>query len=1206
MKLVIRGMAFGSENFSGLDALLSQGIRADTSCPGQNSNLRKLIRQAAASAAVDDISTLDIYASQIPDGKALLKTMNLDQQLLGEFAPHPANLLTIFAQADHQLSENPTSKILLLAGDKSWNTAVILQSKHTQSPGIADISIFNPDQSEDKLHSKPALDTGIALIIPEHSPDTADEWKHFSQSIPEKYRQKSCAVHSLDTVVNDPCGLTSLVFGASAVQRGFIPRSHYLSNSESDKQRGEIPANLCFPERRVPWLSRGKDSLRHSLVAFQDSSNDWKFFQVLESPSRKLLPTLLPDQSGTRPVLIPFSGATAANILSKLDSLEKILGSGVPPSNAASTAYTEFSQSRPGLYHGCLIGGNVEQILKEIKLARIGIPDSFNTGKLWLTPGGSSFSTQPLQNSGVALMYPGAFNAYPGMGSELFLQFPILQEFVKTITGNLSRSMAEKWVYPRDVRSETHASKDDFYQHPIQLIEAGTTLSVIHTLLLREIFKIQPNRAFGYSLGEISMLWSNQVWKDGESSSREWQESPLFQHQIFGPMSAIRSHWSDRTLGDEFWGSYIIKGNLDQVQAAVDQFTDVEVTIINSPGETVIAGVDRSCKKIIELVGSHALPIPVRAAIHHPAIASTKSLLKSLVDRPVTRDGQIMFYSAAEYDVLEQSREKIAESISEMITRPLDFPRLVKRVYQDGARIFVETGPQKTCSRWVSKILKGKPHVTVPMNKKNQDDFLGLLKTLSLLVTHQVDLDLNPLYQIDNNRYTKQKEVLEFTGNQPQQQKQKKYFQDSRIPTEPMAKILEQEYARASQRQSRSQKTFLQYQKRLVKTHRKLLEPSFPGQEQLQDFETIPNLLFSRSEIETFTLGNPSACFDDLYAPFGSNRIPLLPNGPMQFLDRILSIDGELGSVAPGSSLVSEYSVPDSDWFNPRGQSLPLVALLEIGLQPCGFLSAFSGSIVDHPDTDYYFRNLDGEGVLLSDRNPCGKVIQTRVELLSSTSLQDTIIQQYSFELSLKGEPLFKGKSSFGYFPRHMLLQQSGLDGPTPVEPWIRQNAGGGRWTEKPNGKKCSSSQPSLPEIKSSWIDLNGGKHGLGYLFFGLDIPANAWYFDAHFHQDPVMPGSLGLEAMIQALQKTYPKNETQENQWGLAPNYPFQWKYRGQVTRESKHLEIEIHINRNDRSEKPGLISAEGSLWNSQTRIYEIKGLTLVNSLEQKEKHIQ
>ena len=44
---------------------------------------------------------------------------------------------------------------------------------------------------------------------------------------------------------------------------------------------------------------------------------------------------------------------------------------------------------------------------------------------------------------------------------------------------------------------------------------------------------------------------------------------------------------------------------------------------------------------------------------------------------------------------------------------------------------------------------------------------------------------------------------------------------------------------------------------------------------------------------------------------------------------------------------------------------------------------------------------------------------------------------------------------------------------------------------------------------------------GVGFSYPGTekDVLATDWFFKAHFFQDPVQPGSLGLEAMISLLQ---------------------------------------------------------------------------------------
>jgi 3-hydroxyacyl-[acyl-carrier protein] dehydratase / trans-2-decenoyl-[acyl-carrier protein] isomerase len=47
-------------------------------------------------------------------------------------------------------------------------------------------------------------------------------------------------------------------------------------------------------------------------------------------------------------------------------------------------------------------------------------------------------------------------------------------------------------------------------------------------------------------------------------------------------------------------------------------------------------------------------------------------------------------------------------------------------------------------------------------------------------------------------------------------------------------------------------------------------------------------------------------------------------------------------------------------------------------------------------------------------------------------------------------------------------------------------------------------------------IREDGGKHGRGFLRAQFDIRPDLWFFACHFEGDPVMPGSLGVDALWQ------------------------------------------------------------------------------------------
>ncbi len=57
---------------------------------------------------------------------------------------------------------------------------------------------------------------------------------------------------------------------------------------------------------------------------------------------------------------------------------------------------------------------------------------------------------------------------------------------------------------------------------------------------------------------------------------------------------------------------------------------------------------------------------------------------------------------------------------------------------------------------------------------------------------------------------------------------------------------------------------------------------------------------------------------------------------------------------------------------------------------------------------------------------------------------------------------------------------------------------------------------PMLMMDRITHISEDGGEHGKGEIIAEYDVTPDRWFFECHFHGDPVMPGCLGLDAMWQ------------------------------------------------------------------------------------------
>ncbi len=163
------------------------------------------------------------------------------------------------------------------------------------------------------------------------------------------------------------------------------------------------------------------------------------------------------------------------------------------------------------------------------------------------------------------------------------------------------------------------------------------------------------------------------------------------------------------------------------------------------------------------------------------------------------------------------------------------------------------------------------------------------------------------------------------------------------------------------------------------------------------------------------------------------------------------------------------------------------------------------------------------------------------------------IIETFRIECHADGEPLLAGTAVFGYFLTAAFEQQPGLP-PSPAE---RE-----RLTEPcEHAPALYYSDPArrarqpgpmlmmLDRITGYWPE--GGAAGLGRLRAEKDIDPGEWFFRAHFFQDPVMPGSLGVEAMCQLLQWYLMERGATAGSAGprfepIMTGQPLTWKYRG------------------------------------------------------------
>ena len=1581
---------------------------------------------------------------------------------------------------------------------------------------------------------------GLAVAYAIH-PDVSTDRK--SEAAQDRFVEQvaansnTCVMGSIKANI----GHTFVASGMAGIIRTALCLSERYFPGTPDFDAPRQPLPFTVAEQAQPWLS----PQRVAAVNVMSHDHTCAHF-ILRSSEPVCLPAESLPKNGRTVLFRHESDMRLIPIaFSDLDDLRTQFAETIhAPSvaQAAQAAWKTYQKHQTAPHRVMLMARDMAGLRREVELAQKALPEALQSKKKWLTTQGSYFTPNPLRGP-VAFVYPGAFNSYNGLGADLFRLFPTLYTRFLQITHDPVLALRADVLYPRGSARfseiERKALDQALLDDPLSMVASGTSFATLYTLIMREIFNLQPTTALGYSLGEAAMMWALGVWKNGDDAARALRKSDLFKTRVAGPKLAVREAWEIApSIPDaSIWCTYVLMAPVEQVTECLKDETRAFIVIINTPNEVVLAGDPDACKRVIARLHCHALRAPFDHVIHCAPMRSEYAGFDALHNWPVHQIPNIVCYSAASYAPTELTSLSIAHNVSTVSCSQVDFPRLVGRVYDDGARIFVELGPQRTCSRWIDTILGDQPHLALSINQKGKNDEIGILRLLAQLAAHQAPIDLSPLFaedaptssikagfvkrivlggdrlaetllnaenrdyfadlptrvsmsttvipapmdttttlqsrfpwkiestsnggleielgllrsdwqalvtgiyhknqplslpqgrfasqfeitsksehdepveyhsqkndthMIENkpaissvskedelspflpvNSHTLSPELLKLVtsykneiGPQPleipaineiqiipkQDDKHDlpasfsinkkaqgikpagviwdaddllKYAQGNiaeifgpeyalidtysrrvRLPMPPYllvsritrlnAKLGEYKpshmtteydipqnawysvdgqipwavavesgqcdlmlisylgidfenkghlvyrlldctltfledlpkegqtlrYDISINSYARSNDNLLFFfsydcfvgdrmvlkmrggcagffsdedlargkgiiltdaeiatRARTPKQHFDALLPNtqttfgqdalnalskgdlltcfgpqysqpgrnpslrVPGGQMLMidrvtdvqptggpwglgsvigehdltpenwyfpchfkddqvmagslmadgcvqlmqfyllylglqthtvdaRFQPIPDLpqvvrcrgqvtpchglliyrmeiteigvdphpfakanvdvilngkvivnfkdlglqlisadkklperievskeaLFNETHINEFALGSLAACFGPEYAVYDTRRAPRTPNGDLQLISRVTSVDGTRGKITPGSSLVTEYDLRENPWYCTQNAypEIPYSILMEIGLQPCGFLSAHLGSTLPYPDENFYFRNLDGSGKFLSDIDPRGKTITNRVRLLSSTAIQGIIIQKFTYEMSCEGNAFYAGEAAFGYFQPEALINQVGLDRGNSPAPLIRSFPAPIKLDmhdpdlfRSPKGQpyyKLSGGQLHL--LDEVQVVQDGGKFGKGYVYAHKVINPREWFFRAHFHQDPVMPGSLGVEAMLQALQ-AYALHigigsHFRSPRFAHAENHNTIWKYRGQIVPENQDLALELQISKIETLPGRITIYAQAGLWKENLRIYEINSLAL------------
>ncbi len=353
--------------------------------------------------------------------------------------------------------------------------------------------------------------------------------------------------------------------------------------------------------------------------------------------------------------------------------------------------------------------------------------------------------------------------------------------------------------------------------------------------------------------------------------------------------------------------------------------------------------------------------------------------------------------------------------------------------------------------------------------------------------------------------------------------------------------------------------------------------------------------LYTKEQILAYSNGKPSEGFGEPYRIFDAARkIARLPGPPFQFMDRVTAVQGEPWQMTAGAMAEAQYDLPADAWFfaADRQKRMPFAVLLEAALQPCGWLAAYVGSALQSP-TDISFRNLGGTALQHRAVTPASGTLTCSATMKKVATSGGMIIQEFDFSVADSTGILYEGDTMFGFFSKEALANQVGIRDAKPYQ-LTPAEAERSRSLDYPAGAPFPEKQLRMIDRIEMFIP-DGGPAGLGYLRGVKDVDPDEWFFKAHFFEDPVTPGSLGLESFVQLLKFAAVER------WGWQAGDTFEaaalgethrWLYRGQIVPTNRLVTVDAWITAVDDESRT--LTATGFLAVDGKTIYQMIDFTV------------
>jgi len=352
----------------------------------------------------------------------------------------------------------------------------------------------------------------------------------------------------------------------------------------------------------------------------------------------------------------------------------------------------------------------------------------------WSTPTGMHYGCVA-RDGKLAFLFPGQGSQYAGMGSALAMHFDEAVAVWDTAADSSWEpgiTLADV-VFPRTVYEDAARDEQARLLTATEWAQPAIGCMSLSLLALLDGLGLKADCLGGHSFGEVTALCAAGVLAPDDlvrvarrrgELMREASRTPGAMIAVPLSVVAMKSHLKE-------WG------------------IDVVVANHNGPGQVVLSGTTREIEAVEAKLGERAINthrLRVATAFHSPVVADAAHAFDAWLESIPFFEPSRAVYSNMTAQAHPDDPSVIRTCLGEQLAHPVLFMEMVESMYAAGARTFVEVGPGSILTDLVSRILEGRPHTAIHLDRRGVDGVRGLLQGLAALVAAGYELDFASLW----------------------------------------------------------------------------------------------------------------------------------------------------------------------------------------------------------------------------------------------------------------------------------------------------------------------------------------------------------------------------------------------------------------------------------------------------------------------------